>query len=251
MKREKSPAYPAFGIGEAIEKAKKLYAVAKQHPVHPHVVHKALNYATDSGPALVAVSALKQFGLLDDQGRGDTRTLQLSKIAIGIVRDERLVSKERNDLIRLASKNPKIYSAIIDKYDDDFPSDEAMINELKMHFGFTDKAAPAVIRKFRETLDYLVGLDAPSGPRDGDSIVNADFELLEDKDMDLGSNDTQADTRKGQFSLPLHSGGRAEFVIDPKRPISKQESQQILSMVKSTLALVEDQGSSAPLAIEE
>ena len=64
-KVHRSPSYPVFGLKEAIEK-RSLFDAAKRSAATPEVIASHLGYSQANGPGGRAVSALRQFGLIEE-----------------------------------------------------------------------------------------------------------------------------------------------------------------------------------------
>src|SRR6267378_4519644 len=63
----RSPRYPGLTFTQALERVRAIYANDKRAPASPAVVLSHLNLAPGSGPANRILSALKQYGLLEEQ----------------------------------------------------------------------------------------------------------------------------------------------------------------------------------------
>lgn len=237
MGKDRSPTYPQLSIDQALERARQIYEHARIHAVPPIEVHKAWGYSSPNGPGLVAISTLKEFALLDDNGRGADRTLQLSKLAIKILRDEQEVSVDRNNAIREAASNPKIYKQLLEKYNNELPPGKGVIEtELKINLGFSDKAAPKVVEKLRDTLAYCESLDHVSvGADTADDLTDAEFEELP-PEADQVDTDQRTEGPRAQFNLSLRDGGRAAFAISTNDDISADEAALIMANVKHALS---------------
>ena len=77
-KRERSPAYPAISLRESIERVQTLWQNEKRNAVPISVAASHWDYAAKSSGAFQTISALKQYGLLTDEGIGDKRNVRLS-----------------------------------------------------------------------------------------------------------------------------------------------------------------------------
>ena len=238
LAKDRSPTYPQFGIEAAIKKARQIYEHAKGHAVPPIEVHKAWGYSSPNGPGLVAISTLKEFDLLVDEGRGTDRTLKLSGPALQILRDDQEVSGDRTAAICAAAFHPKIFNQLLGKYGRELPANGVIETELKLNRGFSDKAAPKVVEKLRQTLAYCASLGDPEvGADTAEDIVEADFEQLppEHDHMDTAKIEQSAGGIKAQFNLSLKDGGRAAFALSMSDPISAQEAALIRANVNHAL----------------
>lgn len=115
-KRFRSPPYPFIGLGKAIERAEELHKNALHHPVPLHVPASAWNYTTKSSGLGSTIAALKQFGLLRDEGSGDKRRFTLTDSAIRIIKDPDPKSEKRREALKRAALTPKIHSELWEKF---------------------------------------------------------------------------------------------------------------------------------------
>jgi len=151
-KRERSPNYPGIDLGEALERATKLYDMEGKNAAPLSTVLQHWGYKPQSGAGLVAVAALKKFGLIDDEGKGDRRRTRLSDLALRIIRDDRPDSRERVEAIQEAALTPPIHRELWSEFKGSLPSDENLRYTLKMYKGFTDLGAKEFVRQFRSTI---------------------------------------------------------------------------------------------------
>ena len=213
MKRERSPGYPAINLEQALEAVSTIYKATKGHPVPSAQVHRTLGYSPNAGPAKKTVASIMQFGLLEAEGRGDQRRLSLSERALRIERDKSGESPERLSAILQAAEQPPIYQAITEKYGTDLPGSDVMETELKLEHSFTDGAAPVVVKRFRETLDFVASLGEGDVSGRRPDAVDVDFTEV-GADIPMRQSATATEDR-GQLVLNLR-GGRAAFVLDGK-----------------------------------
>ena len=67
--KPRSPNYPAISLPKAVEQARKVYAANHLHKASPEVVAKAIGYSSLNGGSLTAISALKKYGLIEDDNK--------------------------------------------------------------------------------------------------------------------------------------------------------------------------------------
>lgn len=111
-KRFRSPPYPALPLGKAIERAKELHSKALHHTVPLHVLATAWGFTTKSSSITTVAAALKQYGLLDDEGSGDKRRFRLTDDAVRIVTDPVPNSAKRVEAIKRAALAPKVHAEL-------------------------------------------------------------------------------------------------------------------------------------------
>jgi len=149
--RLRSPAYPAIGLKDAIERVKALYDQDKTAVVPMDTAAKHIGFAKAHGQALMFLSALRKFGLVEYPS--DSR-VAVTRRAVDILTfpdgHERKL-KAVND----AALSPKIYAELFQKYQNSgLPSDEAISAELVADSGFNPTAVGAFLKDFKESLEY-------------------------------------------------------------------------------------------------
>jgi len=146
-KRTRSPNYPMFSLGEALTKIKMVFENEKRNPTPPEVLYAHFGYKKESGTAGRAVSALKQYGLLDEK----SGSYAVSDLAYSILfGEEGSVEKEEN--IRRAALKPLIFNDLIKAFPDGLPSDASLKAHLITKRGFNPDAVAEFIRLFKETI---------------------------------------------------------------------------------------------------
>lgn len=145
-KVHRSPAYPAFGLSEAIEKAEAVYKHEKRSATTADVIASHIGYSKAAGPGGRAVSALRQYGLIDEVG-GKVRVSDLGYTLIHYDRN----SSEWKQAVQEAAKNPTLFRELIEEYHGDFPSDATLRNDL-LKRDFNPSSIPDVVSIFRGTM---------------------------------------------------------------------------------------------------
>lgn len=153
-KRHRSPAYPFISLPKAIERAQAFYDREKRHPAPVGSALKAWKFAEKSSGGQQTVAALKQYGLMVDDGSGANRRVKLTDRAFGILLDEVKDSPDRAKAIREAALSPKLFAEMAARWDGDLPSDDTIRTFLRRDKGFNDDVLSAVIRAFKETLAF-------------------------------------------------------------------------------------------------
>jgi len=151
-KKERSPSFPFISLKRALDRVEALYVSHKREPARLAVVAKSWGYAAKSSAVLQTVSALKQFGLIEDLGSGEDRKVQVTELARRIISDER--PGARLNAIKESACLPKIISEYLPKWVPERPSDAHCISELHLDRGFTSESARIFLRVFDETVAY-------------------------------------------------------------------------------------------------
>jgi hypothetical protein len=161
-KRQRSPGYPAIPIDDAITRIGQVYqrdrrAYTTYNAVLEHLGYSAKNRSGTSGRI---VSALRQYGLLDEEND----QLRVSDLAFRILHTAN-ESEERAELIRQAAFKPPIFRKLLSHYKGELPSDAALRNHLVLREGFNPDSIEQFIRVLRRTVeianpsaqDYSIG----------------------------------------------------------------------------------------------
>lgn len=148
MSKERSPNYPGRNLGDAIQDASTLYEKEGRTAFVGAVAAKALGYKSFSGPSKVRLAAMKQYGLLDQKGKGE---LQLSERALTLILMNASHSEWKN-AVRAAAMAPPIFNEL---YRDKLSaSDESITHTLVVDKHFTADGAANCIRVWRATMEF-------------------------------------------------------------------------------------------------
>lgn len=147
----RSPSYPVFALGTAIEKAKLVYENDKRSATDADVIASHLGYSAAKGPGGRAVSALKQYGLLEENS-GKYRISDLGFTLVHYERD----STEWRAAVADAAMRPTLFRELSEQHPDGLPSDAALKNDL-LKRGFNPAAISEVISITRDTMSLALG----------------------------------------------------------------------------------------------
>lgn len=179
--RVRSPNYPAFDLGEAIQKTRQLFDKERHHPAPFAIVASHLGYTPTSGTYAKAVATLKKFGLIDESGTGDKRQFRVSETGQKIIMDLRSESPERDKLIKEAAMKPRLHALLWKKYGGSLPTNENVEHYLRVDLKFNDDATKAFLREFKETIRF-------AKIESGDIIDSTPLSDSDDDDEDTGKN---------------------------------------------------------------
>lgn len=140
--RERSPNYPAHGLTETVEMARKLYEAERRASVPPESAAKALGYTSLSGRARVKISTMRKYGLIDESGG----RLRVSDLAMQIL----FASTEADAQAAMyaAAMKPDLFHDLLANSE---ASDTTLVNDL-VRKGFSVDGAKAAVASFRETM---------------------------------------------------------------------------------------------------
>lgn len=255
LKRPKgrSPAYPAISLEKAIQRVRQLYARDKQYEIPVASLPELWGYASLNGPAGLTISALKKFGLINDEGAKDERRISVTDEAVHILNHPS--SDARAEAIRDAALHPPIHREFWDEYGSSLPSDANMIWRLTRDRGFTETGAKEFLREWRETLEFA-GLDEQPEPAAAVATPSTSFEVddpepdQEQLDRPLAESSSPSRSERdghasasqasvtGQnaanvqsYPIPIALQGRPPVVISGAFPLSASEWVQFKAVL--------------------
>jgi hypothetical protein len=169
-KKHRSPGFPIISIDDAITRLRVIFQHDKRAYTTADTILSHLGYrgTARSGTAGRVVSALRQYGLLDENG-GQYRVSDTGFKILHLPED----SDERANLIREAALNPPIFQKIVAHYQGEIPSDAALRSHLILQEKFNPDSVNQFIRVFRQTItvanpspdDYTVGDESEGAER--------------------------------------------------------------------------------------
>ncbi len=155
-KRTRSPAYPFVNLETAITRAQEFFNAEQRNAANWNVAVKHWGFVEGSSNGASTLAALTSFGLLQDEGIGDNRTVRLTKNALRILLDKRPDSRERADLIKQAALTPKIHQQLWEKWGNDLPSDATLRHTLLLEWPtpFNENYVDGFIREYKDTIAF-------------------------------------------------------------------------------------------------
>jgi hypothetical protein len=153
-KKERSPSYPSIDLQAALARADQVRLREGRNFAPIPSLTEAWGYGPKSSGGLLAVAALKRFGLLEDRGSTANREARLTELAFAILVDEREDGTERLERIREAAMTPRIHREVWEHYQGNLPSDSTLRYYLTMEQGFTQGGAEDFVSELRQTLEF-------------------------------------------------------------------------------------------------
>jgi hypothetical protein len=172
-KRTRSPSYPSFNLREAIEKARAFWNSEKRHPAPIDAVARDWNYEPKSSAVMLAVAALKKYGLLDDVGSGSQRQVKLTDSALKILLGAE-GSPELEAEIKAAALRPTLHRELWTLYGEELPSDATLKSWLLLQKKFNPAVVEEFIKIYKQTISFAKLTSA-------DIIPDTDAEQPKDK----------------------------------------------------------------------
>jgi hypothetical protein len=227
--KHRSPLYPSTSLPSAIERANDVFMLDGKHAVDVDVVTSHWGFSQKSSTGKMLVSALKKFGLLDEESGGKVR---LSRLALDILLDEVDESPERRAAIWKAATLPKIYGELWEKWGRSLPSDATFRTYLLKERDFNPASVNSFIKDYKETIDF-------ASPPDSDKIKDQEAPqtvTTASASAELGSTiPPSAPERRGQddlvrFNIPLIDASMA--VLYAAVPMSVDDFEHLVGMIK-------------------
>jgi hypothetical protein len=204
-KRDRSTAYPAIPLGEAIEYSKKLIAAYPKSQFDRASAATSMGYATLSGASAPKVAALAHYGLLDRKGNA----YKNSDLAERILHYS--TEEEKAEAILEAVKHPKLFESLIGEYSGR-AIPPTLNNILVRQYKISLKVADTVVQIFKDSLEfaglYSNGIVSESALQDTGGLKNNKDEGKK-KVTDSRGHDTKGPNRQthaGMVDVELPSG---------------------------------------------
>lgn len=147
--RARSPNYPAISLPKAIEMARRVYDKNHLHKASPPVVAVAIGYTSLNGNSATAISSLKKFGLLEDEGKD----LKISQEALAILVEPPGSPERAKQIVELAFR-PALFQVINSTYPGQPPNDD-ILRSFLLRNGFVQSTVDLPIRAYRETMELV------------------------------------------------------------------------------------------------
>lgn len=236
MTRTRSPNFPGVSLEEAVRMIEQIHgAEAHQHPIPVKVILGHLGYKPRSGRGLVVVAALGQFGFLEFEGKGPTRSGRITDLALDVVLPG---SPHRSEQLKVAALNPRLHADIWDEFAGKLPTDTTLRFRLVRERKFTERGADGFIKQFRSTIDFANLTESEAGVDDPEEKT-ADSNQTGPKKSEL----SRSDDKNRDLTIPL-PGGRMAILKVPARMSEIDHSflEKYLEIMKD--ALITEQSAS-------
>jgi hypothetical protein len=238
-KRHRSPGYPVIALGDAIEKTKLVFQQDKRAFTTPDAIISHLGFKK-GGSARRVVSALRQYGLLDEES-GRYRVSELGFKLIHLSE----TSEERLRLVREAALNPPIIYRVIEHFQGELPSDTT----LKEHLILTEKFNPDSVDLFigvlRETLTLVkqLGMEyTPDQPTSKTETKTMSTSRQPQAKLDwmssFQSRGEHAQT-SGQLPFPLYLSKSQKAMLYVPASLTRKEYELLKRQIENSLAIME------------
>ena len=224
--KPRSPAYPSIALEEAIERAHQIYKHEQKNKAHVSTIFSHWGYTTKSGSARLALASLKYYDLINIEGSGDNRKVQLTDLALDILLDEREDSKERKEAIKKAALSPAINLELWDKYEGRLPSAKELEFSLKREKRFTERGVREFLPHFWNTLKYANLESLSDMPKTEENISDKEEEVQMKTEQQVEQVGAMRD-----IQLPLASNSWA--TLSARFPLTQKKWEQMLAVLKA------------------
>lgn len=147
----RSPSYPMYDLGTAVEKTKVVYERDKRAAVSADVIASHIGYSAAKGLGGRAVSALKQYGLLEEVS-GKYRISDPGYVLVHYDRS----SPEWISAATDAARHPVLFRELLEENPNGLPSDAGLRSDL-LKRGFNPGAIAEVVSIVRNTMSFASG----------------------------------------------------------------------------------------------
>jgi hypothetical protein len=231
--KHRSPNYPAVGLGEGIRLVRALYDKAKRTSVPETVAATAMGYKGLTGTTRGHLSALRKYGLIEDEPTGGVR---VSELGMRILMNPE-GSQDRQAAVAEAAGKPEIFREIAQSHGE--AADDVLRPYLVLKRGFSEVGAEQFIRSFRDTLALAGRLESGYDP----GMANDSTTPTPTPVANPFSFTGAAKPQVRFFSWPLDNNTTAEVRIISTDPVSRDHLDALtdyLEVAKKRLTPRED-----------
>lgn len=152
-KRDRSPKFPYINLTLALERAQRVFAATRANPVRLIDIASDWGISPTSSTTLRVAAAMLSYGLITDEGSGDSRRIRLTPDAIRILNDSR--PGVREELLAVCALRAPIIEEYFLKWGRERPSDAHAVSTLKFDSGFTERAARTFLGVYDDVIEYI------------------------------------------------------------------------------------------------
>jgi hypothetical protein len=233
--RKKSPRAPSIALGDAIEKACKIYDMDRCHavPIEAAATHIGYKNAAN-GAAMSTLASLKYYGLLERPKEGMlavSRDVEAFRFAPSETIKQTLITKWL--------KSPPVFAELLDKYTETLPSDATLKFEL-IQKGFAPVAADLCLQVFRRSVDYAHYFEQSQSPQVAPQAVGdveiGEYDLEQIVDPIAPATVENTPTKSISFSndadrIPVRLAGGRRAWIEIPMPFYEADKVQLKKQI--------------------
>lgn len=241
--KNRSPRSPLFTIDEAISRARKVYKEDKRAWAAFENVAKHMGFsnAKKGGRTGRAVSALKQYGLLDEE-KGRYRISEMAQKIIELPDSD----PERGKLILKAALKPPMIEKVLKHYNGELPSNDTVRSYLLFDEKFTPDGATDFVKVVRRTFDlvkesgedYNAG-ESSEGEEPPDPLPPGDKPRMQGQMQQPPAGKTPPPKPPaGQRTYPLYLSKETEAVLYAPSVMSQSEYDLLKAQIDNSLKVM-------------
>lgn len=146
-KRDRSTAYPAISLEDAVNYSEKLISAYPKSDFDREAAAKAIGYDSVSGASAPKIAALAHYGLLERKGSA-YKCSDLAKRIHYFTSDA-----DRNSAILEAVMSPALFNSLVSEYSNR-AIPPTLNNVLISKYGISSKVADKAVQTFKDSVEY-------------------------------------------------------------------------------------------------
>lgn len=236
IQRQRSPSFPFIPLAKAIDRAREFEAQYGRHKAKQDLAMSKWGYKPGSSGGQQTIGALIAFGLLDDEGRAESRQLFMSELGKTILKDTR--PGKREEALKIAALKPALIKRYWEKWGADPPPKGDRKAELHLEQGFNEEAAVRFVNVYDKSIE-LAGLKVGDAPLTDEPRVGEEIEEKNVNDLPPPPPPPPPGLTTRSVQLPLSATTWA--TLTAPFPMTEQLWNQMLAILGAMKpALVED-----------
>jgi len=155
MAEEVSTRFPFISLEKALERAAQLFGADKSgRPMLIPVAFEVWEYSPKSSGAFQTVGALKQYGLISDEGANEDRRIALTERARRYFLDER--DDVRASMLADFALSPPLFRALWERdgWSAGIPADTVARSHLKLERNLNDQTSRSLLSIFKDNIVF-------------------------------------------------------------------------------------------------
>lgn len=146
--------FPFIALGKALERARALYQSDPGNKgMSIPMAFAAWDYSEKSSGGFQTVSALKQYGLVEDEGSNEDRRVKLTDEARNYFASE--IAKDRETLSHDFALSPPSLRHLADQWNYSCPPDNVARTYLKTDLGMNEQSARSLLGIYKDNQKYI------------------------------------------------------------------------------------------------
>jgi hypothetical protein len=146
--------FPFINLAKALERGQQIFDNDKSgRGLKVPVAFAAWDYSEKSSGGFQTVGALKQYGILEDEGSKDDRSVKLTQEARHYYLTE--IDEERRKLRSKFATNPPLMHYMLEQWDYGTVDDAVARSHLKTVIGLNDQSARSALGVYKDNLSFV------------------------------------------------------------------------------------------------